>query len=425
MNRFAARKVLGTLSVVWLMSGAVGCQSDQRSVGPIRAMWVTRYDYKTPADVVRIMANCDEAGINTVLFQARGNGTVFYRSKIEPWAEQFGFKYPGFDPLGLAVKEAHRRGMELHAWVNVMPAWQGPGKPAIRKQLYHTHPEWFWYDIRGRRQPIHHRVGGKSRDWYVSVNPCLPEVRAYLVKVFRELVTRYDVDGLHMDYIRFPNEPVVPGEKIPDYPRDKRTLALFHQATGQTPESNRGLWNRWRTDQVSRLAADVKAMMGRVRPDAVLSAAVGSVPKRALTHFQDGRKWLQAGTVDVVYLMNYTPDVSAFGERIGPWLNVNSQARVVPGLMVRAQAGAKKDAGRARRQVEIARASTGNFCIFAYSTLFDSASTSGEKPDSPARRLRAQRRDFLVPFLRSLADKLQVADAGAGEAGRPRYLACR
>ncbi len=75
--------------------GAYGSQ-------PIRAIWVTRWDYKSPADIARVMDNCKSAGFNTVLFQVRGAGTVFYPSRIEPWAEEFGGRDPGFDPLGVA-----------------------------------------------------------------------------------------------------------------------------------------------------------------------------------------------------------------------------------------------------------------------------------------------------------------------------------
>ena len=409
MSRFRECRTLLLLSFTGLTLLVSGCQTGPRAVGPVRALWVTRFDYRTPQDIVRIMDNCSHAGFNTVLLQVRGNGTVSYPSRIEPWAEQFDFRNPGFDPLGLAVREAHRRGLQLHAWVNVMPGWRGPGEPAVKRQLYHTHPEWFWYDRHGRRQPIRHEAGGESRDWYVSLNPCLPEVRAYLVNLFRELVTRYDVDGLHMDYIRFPNESVVSGERVPDYPRDRRTLALFKRDTGHTPESNRHVWNRWRTDQVTRLVAEVRAMMRRTKPDVVLSAAVGSVRQSALTHFQDAWRWMNEGTVDVVYLMNYTPDAGLFRARVRPWLSAGSKGRVVPGLMIRDRSDARRDAHIARQQIEIARAATGSFCVFAYSLLFDSGNTEFDKQNTEARRRRAQRRELLIPFLQSLARPRRIA----------------
>jgi uncharacterized lipoprotein YddW (UPF0748 family) len=229
-TRIAQSLSLGLLAAVpMLLAGCIGPRVTQ----PMRAIWVTRSDYRTPEDVGRIVNNCADAGFNTILFQVRGNATVFYRSDIEPWAEQFEFQDPGFDPLALAIEEARQRGVELHAWVNVMPAWRGTTPPAEASQIYNTRPEWFWYDQNGNRQQL--------SSFYVSLNPCLPEVREYLVDVYRELVSRYDVDGLHLDYIRFPNEPpATPRGSDVDYPYDERTLALFKAETGKTPTRSRG-----------------------------------------------------------------------------------------------------------------------------------------------------------------------------------------
>src|SRR5688572_12674087 len=91
----------------------------------VRAIWVTRFEYQTEADVKAIVANCAALGFNTILFQVRGQADAYYRSSIEPWAERLGGRDPGFDPLDVACREAKRRGVALHAWVNVMPAWRG------------------------------------------------------------------------------------------------------------------------------------------------------------------------------------------------------------------------------------------------------------------------------------------------------------
>jgi uncharacterized lipoprotein YddW (UPF0748 family) len=198
-----SRRLLGVGLLALCVTVLTGCQSAPKVLDPMRAVWVTRSDYRTADDIDRVMDNCD----------------------------------PGYDPLAVAVHEAHRRGLALHAWVNVMPAWSGDGPPPIRNQLYHTRPHWFWYDATGKRQPITHRVGDRTRNWYVSLNPCLPEVRQYLVAVMREIVANYPVDGLHLDYIRFPNEAVVPGEQVPDYPRDRRTLAPLSPRCRRHPGS--------------------------------------------------------------------------------------------------------------------------------------------------------------------------------------------
>jgi uncharacterized lipoprotein YddW (UPF0748 family) len=386
---------------LWCSSG---CRTGPAVTGPLRAIWVTRFDYKTPEDVEGIIANCDEAGFDTVLFQVRGNGTVFYPSEIEPWAEQFDFTDPGFDPLALALEEAHRRDMQLHAWVNVMPAWRGPSEPAIQQQLYHARPEWFWYDRDGNRQPLVHQVDDRTRAWYVSLNPCLPEVRDYLVSVFRELVENYDIDGLHMDYIRFPNERVVRGEQIPDYPHDARTLQLYREETGLDPDEDQQAWNEWRSKQVTALVGQVHQMMRRTRPEAVLSAAVGSVPQRALTHFQHTKQWIQKGIIDTVFLMNYTGDPETFRQRLEAWSSDIDRVRIVPGLWLDRKLEAQDSAAVAREEIEAARQATGSFCVFAYSLLFDSVNAEPGLASESMNATRAVRREALIPFLQELAE---------------------
>jgi uncharacterized lipoprotein YddW (UPF0748 family) len=405
--------VAGGAIILW----CGGCQQPQRrDMAPTRAIWVTRFDYKTPADVARVMDNCKQGGFNTVLFQVRGDGTVSYPSRIEPWAGHYDFNNPGFDPLAAAVTEAHKRGLQLHAWVNVMPAWRGDSPPRIRNQLYHTHPEWFWYDRAGHRQPLMHRAGGNERAWYVSLNPCLPEVRAYLVAVCREIVGKYAVDGLHLDYIRFPNEAVVPGEQVPDYPRDRKTLALFQRATGATPEGNPTLWNKWRCDQVTQLVMDLRRMVKSTRPQAVLSAAVGPDPRNALHHYQDSRRWIGEGLVDAVFIMNYSTDVEVFAQRNRAWTQMprHRDVRIIPGVSISESGSvpARQSAEVAQRQIAASVGAFGHFSVFAYSLLYDSGNTTFSTQTGAESTKRGERRQVLTPYMRSL-ERREVRLAGA------------
>ena len=277
---------------------------------PIRAVWVTRWDYKSASDISRVMDNCKSAGFNTVLFQVRGAGTAAYRSKIEPWAEEFGGRDPGFDPLAVACREASRRGLSLHAWVNVMPGYRGKEPPRDRRQLYNAHADWFLRDAYGHRQPL---------GWYDSLNPCYPEVRRYLTALMYEIASRYPVDGLHLDYARFPTEYVdsYGSSPVPDYPRDPRTLALFRKATGKTPEQAPVMWDGWRADCVTQVVRDIRAMMLKVRPKAALTAAVGSVPdEQRRKYFQDAQRWTREGLVDAVLPMNYEADMRVYTNRL-------------------------------------------------------------------------------------------------------------
>lgn len=365
-----------------------------------RSMWVTRFDYKTPHDIERIVESTRMAGINTILFQVRGNATALYRSSHEPWAEQFNNADPGFDPLQVALDAAHAKGMRLFAWVNVVPAWWGKDPPKDPNQLYNKHPEWLWYDQFGNKQAL-------SDKFYVSVNPCLPEVRRYLVEVLRDIVGRYDIDGLHLDYLRFPNEPpaIPAGAKI-DYPRDKPTVALYRGETDKLPEDDPKAWNAWRTEQISNLLRDVRRMVRQTRPSVELSAAVGPEPDESAKHFQDVRTWLDEDLIDVVYPMNYTHDPKLFQARVERWRTIAKGHPVVMGVRVDSA-----DVALHRAQLESALAAFRGYCIFAYSSLFDSPNTDIDTQDETARMARQQRRQALLPMLQSLARP------GAGSVG--------
>lgn len=385
------------IGCMWVLTGCHGSRwgsSGPYGSKPIHAVWVTRWDFKTPGDIARVMENCRSAGFNTVLFQVRGAGTALYRSKLEPWADELGGKDPGFDPLAVACAEGKKRGLSVHAWVNVLPGWHGDKPPRNPNQLYNKHPDWFWRDAQGRRQPL---------GWYSSVNPCYPEVRKYLVAVMEEIVSRYPVDGLHLDYIRFPNEHSKAYEgwaSVPDYPRDPKTLALFKKATGRTPEQAPQLWNQWRTDQVTQLMREIRGMSLKARPQAALTAAVGSIPEEhKRNHFQDSQRWIAEGLVDGVYPMNYSSDMETYSKRLAGWSGANAKVPVVTGVMFD-----KRDASLVSHQVGRASAGSSHYAAFAYNSLFERLDRNGNPIMDGQSPSRSDLRRQVIPYLRKLSD---------------------
>ena len=386
-----ASNILLGFALAGLALVVAGCQPGVRArfgKQEVRAIWVTRWDYKSAGDVAVIMENCRRAGFNTVLFQVRGNGTAFYRSKLEPWAEELGGRYPGFDPLAVACREAHRRGLALHAWANVVPGWRGKAPPRDARQLYHAKAAWFWHDAHGRREPL---------GWYNNLNPCWPEVRRYLAAVMREIVAGYPVDALHMDYIRFPNEwndGYPAGAFVPDYPRDPRTVELFRQATGRRPDQAPAEWNGWRTEQVNRLVYEIQRAVRTAKPGVALTAAVGAEPAEAKRkHFQDATRWIEAGWVDAVFPMNYEADRASFQRRLGFWSHVPRNVPVVTGIMFDRRAPSS-----VVQQVELARRTGGHFSAFAYNSLFERLDETGRPMNDEESGDRAARRRALHSY---------------------------
>ncbi len=169
----------------------------------VRAVWLTtiggidwphsyaqsaRSAEKQKQELTRILDRLQEANINTVLLQTRVRGTVIYPSQYEPWdgcLSGFPGKSPGYDALQFAIDECHRRGMELHAWIVTMPLgkWNALGCSQLRK----------------RHAAMVRRI---DADGYM--NPEKPQTANYLADICREVTERYDVDGIHLDYIRYP-----------------------------------------------------------------------------------------------------------------------------------------------------------------------------------------------------------------------------
>ncbi|MFO0840094.1 MAG: family 10 glycosylhydrolase [Phycisphaerae bacterium] len=354
---------------------------------PVRAVWVARMHYRYEDDVRTIIRNCADLGFNTIFWQVRGNGTVAFRSRLEPWLEEFEFHDPGFDPLAVAVHEAHANGLRIEAWVNVMPGWRGKRPPPVAEQLYNAHPAWFWYDAAGRRQPL--------GDFYVSLNPCLPDARRHIVSVLAEIVSRYDVDGLHLDYIRYAFDTMMNMRN--QYPRDAATLAMFQRQTGKNPDADPDAWDSWRANQISRLVGEIRAMLDQRRPGATLTAAVWVDPARAYREaLQNGGQWLRAGLVDALVPMAYTEDAAKFEHDVDAYRAQGGNRRIVPGLGIYKHSVAAKMG----EQLQACAERGGDFALFSYESLMETAGDrSKTRPDPKEQQARLMRRSVLARFV--------------------------
>jgi len=326
----------------------------------VRAIWVTRWDYRSASDVRKIIAGCSSLGLNRVIFQVRGQADAYYRSSFEPWGEGLGGSPerdgdPGFDPLAVALEEAKKQGISIHAWINVLPGWKGAAPPRSRKHLVHTHPEWFLAGRGGRRTIL-------SKTNYALLNPCLPEVRVHLVLVVAEIAARYPVDGILFDYIRFLHRG--PGE---DGPLDAATLKLFWTETGTTPRENPPAWDRFRRRAVDRVVEEMSRAVRRQRPPCRISVAAIRERDRARSRlFQDALAWKRRGWIDDIYPMNYVTDPVKFDGTARNWVRACGGSSVIIGVGVHLL----RTAPRVHSQIQILRSApsrqrAAGYCLFA------------------------------------------------------------
>ncbi len=169
-----------------------------------RAVWISYLDWpRNETDPVRqqqqlkqMLDGLQSLHINAILFHVRVECDAYYPTQFAPWARfltgQQG-RDPGYDPLAFAISEAHKRGMELHAWLNPYRARmsQKCGASSASGHITRTRPDWI----------LNFRWSGAC---YEMLDPGLPEVRDHLVQVVREIAEKYDVDGIHFDDMFYP-----------------------------------------------------------------------------------------------------------------------------------------------------------------------------------------------------------------------------
>ena len=341
----------------------------------IRAIWVTRWDFRTEGDVQRAVRWCAGVGLNRIFFQVRGRADAFYRSRIEPWGEELGGSDPGFDPLATAIAAGRDAGVEIHAWINTLPGWKGASPPRNPRHVVNTHPEWFLVDRTGKRHLL-------DEADYTILNPCLPEVRAHILSVVEDIVTRYPVDGIHLDYIRFVARKPGPGH---DVGFDPRTLSIFRQYFGGSPSDLPADWDRFRAAGVDTMVHNISNSARTLRPGCRVSvAAIPDYSRAVRGLFQDVAKWREKGWIDEIYPMTYEKDDEVFAFR------ASSAARRTPGVVIPGiGVHLHQSAGRTVSQIDAARRlGAPGYALFAFANLFPSPSHES-RSDPASKRLRA------------------------------------
>jgi uncharacterized lipoprotein YddW (UPF0748 family) len=276
------------------------------------------------AELIDILDRARATGFNAIFLQVRSAGDAMYASSLEPWSASLTGtqgKDPGYDPLAFAVAQAHARGLELHAWINPYRA----GNTADSAALASNH---IFY---ARRNLV--RVYGGSL-WF---DPGEPDVQTEVINVVKDIVQRYDVDGVHADDYFYPYQVKDASGATLDFP-DSASYAR----SGST--LSRDDWRRANVDQfVQRLYQEVHALKPTI--DVGISPfgiwRPGNPPSVTgldayATIYADSRKWLQQGWVDYLapqlYWANSAPQQS-FSALLDWWISQNTRGRNLwPGM---------------------------------------------------------------------------------------------
>ena len=263
-------------------------------------------------ELCHILDELQAANFNTVLFQTRLRGDVIYPSYLEIFSECLTGKEgknPNYDPLQFAIEECHKRGMAIHAWIVTIPIGN---KRQIR--------------LLGRKSVVSKQPSICKQfkgNWYLD--PGEPASATYLSNIVKEIVARYDIDGIHFDYMRYPEH----GKRFPDY-------QSYRKYGKKRPI------DEWRRDNITRIVRSLYTEVKALKPWVIVSSSpVGkySDTKRYRSYgwnafhevHQDAQEWLKDGIHDALFPMMYFRDNHFFPFALD-WQENKNKRWIVPGL---------------------------------------------------------------------------------------------
>ena len=298
----------------------------QEKATEIRAVWLTTVDYldwpkpneignqfAQQSSLINILNQLQNLNINTIFFQVRPRGNSFYSSSYEPWAKELTGtlgKNPNWDPLKFIIEEANKRGIEVHAWINICKIWSGVYKPESNNHLLNKHPEWCKiYD----------------NEWWLDFG--YPEARNYTIKIIDEIISNYDIDGLHFDYIRYPSKN-------------------FDDHTSYNIYGKNQKRDDWRRDNINSFLREIRKLVETKKPYIKIGAAPIGIYKNTSSIsglssydnlFQDTKYWLDNNLVDYITPQTYwdfndTRRDPSFEKVITEWQIIKKGKCIAPGI---------------------------------------------------------------------------------------------
>jgi uncharacterized lipoprotein YddW (UPF0748 family) len=337
-----------TVVIVVIVALVCGSLFAQPPSSEVRALWVQRGTLASASSIIGAVEMAKNGGFNTLIVQVRGRGDAYYDSRYEPRAALLAKQASSFDPLELMVARAHRAGLKVHAWVNVNLVSDAEPPPA-RRHIVYLHPEWLMVprplaEDLGRMNPndpqylrrlSEYARARSDRVEGLFLSPIHKGAADHVTRVIGDIVSRYDVDGIHLDYIRFPNDEFdYSTEALGEFRADitsrtssaeRREYAL--RARGRPlfyTEMFPQRWQEFRRARLTALLTRIRSTVKTRRPRAMLTAAVfPDANDAANRRFQDWGSWLETGLLDAICPMAYTADPVVFRAQIA---NVEQRA---------------------------------------------------------------------------------------------------
>jgi uncharacterized lipoprotein YddW (UPF0748 family) len=365
----------------------------------VRALWVLRSSLATPSGIDALVRTARAQGFNTLLVQVRGRGDAYYTSALEPRAEELVRQPASFDPLATVIREAHAAGLRVHAWINTNLVSSAADLPLARTHIVYRHPEWLMVpreiaqDV-AKLDPTNPAYVGKIARWTrgesdliegLYTSPIDAGAAAHTFAVITDIANHYDLDGVHLDYIRYPNDQfdysrfAIAAFRATMRPHLAPALRAAVDAQDAIdlfayPDRFPNEWKVFRRERLTAMVTRISEALRASHPSLTLTLAVKpDADEAADVRLQDWRGWLQAGLVDAVCPMAYTQEADKFVEQI------TSARDVAGGRAIWAGIGAYRlTPAQTVQNIQAARRlGAAGFVLFSYDSL------TGPKPPAP------------------------------------------
>ncbi|MCF7809055.1 MAG: family 10 glycosylhydrolase [Candidatus Marinimicrobia bacterium] len=340
----------------------------------VQGIWVVRHSITSPEKVRRLITFASVNGYTDLFVQVRGRGDAYYNSSIVPRAHLL--PKNAYDPLKDIIPLAHAKGIRIHAWVNMYLSWSARKLPRNPEHIVNKYPHWVEVNSSGKSDLEFVSQNGRNGREGVYLSPMNDQVNNHLLQVINEIVASYQVDGVHLDYVRFQDRNYGynrDGRKkfLMTYNVDPITLgngngSYWYRLNPEEKEKYWIYWNEFRRAELSRYIQRISNSIHQINPAVKLSAAVKPNPEVARKRFfQDWPAWLSSGSMDFVVPMNYAVPANNFTHSMSMMKNERLPLdRIYMGI-----ATYNQDSSTSGSKIHYARnAGFNNLVIFSYDT---------------------------------------------------------
>ncbi len=298
-------------------------------------VWVTRWDLYSEDFIKEIIDSLSTANVKDAFVQVYGSGYAYYNSGIAPR------KYEDFDPLRTFIDYARQKNIRVHAWINLLYMWDRREMTEDRMHILNRYPESVLVDDRGVSLLDYSIEKLKNRNiegFYVS--PSSEIVNDYILLIIDEIAKNYSVDGIHLDYSRFPGKEFIHDQFIksdfqkiytilPEQKDEYANKRIF----GTGMESIVKAWSVFPKESLNRLIKRIYFSVKDINPNLQVSSAVIADVGRAENEFyQCWWEWLNGKYMDFVVIMAYSANINVLEKQIDAVKGKTSLDNVVIGL---------------------------------------------------------------------------------------------